>query len=320
MVERATTNDNGCLLWPGAKNASGYGLITDNHKGLSAHKVAYELFVGPIAKGLVIRHKCDNKACVNIDHLETGTQFDNMQDFKKRGKKSGGYLTGPIKKKTVVERFWDRVKKLDNGCWEWTAGSTTQRYGLFEAGTAKARVRHMAHRFSYELHKGPIPEGMIVRHKCDNPPCVNPAHLELGTHADNVRDKIARGRSNTGPVVKGSFNGQSKLTEEIVEQILNLRNKIFIKSDELAKMFGTTARNIRRILTGKGSWEHVKVERNFVKPNITNNPTKRLSTTLEVAEEIRRKRATHSVAELVKEYGLDRGTIYNILSGKYYKR
>lgn len=91
---------------------------------------------------------------------------------------------------TVEEQFWARIEKQD-GCWEWTGNADGQGYARFKVD----RVTHFGHRYSYELHHGPIPEGLVVRHKCDNPPCVNPDHLEIGTHQDNMNDMIARGRA-----------------------------------------------------------------------------------------------------------------------------
>ena len=90
----------------------------------------------------------------------------------------------------VAERFWSKVKKQPNGCWEWQAAKTRLGYGRFapEGTTVKA------HRVSFELCKGPIPDGMHVMHSCDNPPCVNPEHLSLGSNQDNVNDREAKGR------------------------------------------------------------------------------------------------------------------------------
>lgn len=97
----------------------------------------------------------------------------------------------------VENRFWTKVNVQD-GCWLWTASRSSKGYGMFwfEGQTVSA------HRFSYELYNGSIPEGMVVRHKCDNPPCVNPDHLELGTQAANERDKIVRGRYRNGNMQK----------------------------------------------------------------------------------------------------------------------
>lgn len=96
--------------------------------------------------------------------------------------------------KPLAERFWSFVDKNGaNGCWEWT-GSKVCGYGQLARGWKKAPYR--ANRLSYELNIGPIADGMVVRHKCDNPGCVNPEHLELGTQKDNARDTSSRNRLN----------------------------------------------------------------------------------------------------------------------------
>src|SRR5215831_7021758 len=95
-----------------------------------------------------------------------------------------------------IERFWSHVSKAD-GCWEWTAYRDPAGYGRLGAGSKKAGVI-LAHRFSWIIHFGPIPEGIHVCHHCDNPPCVRPEHLFLGSNADNHADMRAKGRSNYG--------------------------------------------------------------------------------------------------------------------------
>lgn len=109
------------------------------------------------------------------------------------------YCSGPCKHvhlgrrmaRPLVSRFWEKVSKrgpiiMDSSCWEWTAYRLPHGYGLFD--------RRLAHRISWELSRGPIPEGLCVCHKCDHPPCVNPDHLFVGTMADNMRDRSTKGR------------------------------------------------------------------------------------------------------------------------------
>ena len=78
----------GCWLWVGLRDKDGYGLIRKKHRGLRAHRISYELFVAPIPAGLIVRHKCDTPRCVNPEHLEVGTAWDNAQDKVLRNRDS----------------------------------------------------------------------------------------------------------------------------------------------------------------------------------------------------------------------------------------
>lgn len=90
-------------------------------------------------------------------------------------------------------RFWEKVERgSDSDCWNWTGATTHGGYGVLGIGRERL-VR--APRVSYEIHRGPIPHGAIIRHSCDNPRCVNPSHLSTGSMKDNVRDMLERGRN-----------------------------------------------------------------------------------------------------------------------------
>lgn len=90
------------------------------------------------------------------------------------------------------ERFLAKIRIDESGCWIWTAGRNKLGYGRFGLPGQYKTVQ--AHRFAYEQFYGPIPEGMFVCHHCDNPPCVNPEHLFVGTHVDNMKDMWSKGR------------------------------------------------------------------------------------------------------------------------------
>ena len=96
-------------------------------------------------------------------------------------------------------RFWPKVKKSD-GCWLWTAWTDNFGYGGIKNADFDKRLKKRfglkAHRVSYVLHYGEIPDGLLVLHKCDVPACVRPDHLFLGTQLDNMRDRLAKGRNN----------------------------------------------------------------------------------------------------------------------------
>jgi len=117
-----------------------------------------------------------------------------------------------------IENFWAKVDKTSDptGCWLWTGakqGGRKGRYGAFQMGW---KTQKRAHRVSYEIANGPIPDKIMVCHSCDTPLCVNPAHLFLGTAKDNVDDMDTKNRRMP---CKGERNGAAKLTEEVVRKI-----------------------------------------------------------------------------------------------------
>lgn len=99
------------------------------------------------------------------------------------------------KTRPVADRFWEKVERSPDpdGCWVWTAATTRIGYGVFAVSRKRKNVR--AHRFAWELTHGPIPDGLCVCHACDNPPCVRPDHLWLGTSEDNTADRHRKGRT-----------------------------------------------------------------------------------------------------------------------------
>lgn len=135
----------------------------------------------------------------------------------------------------------------ESGCWEWERRNPAN-YGLVWYDGKD----NLAHRAMYKRFFGPIPEGMFVCHSCDNPPCVNPEHLWLGTPLDNVLDKEHKGRGNQA---KGESNGYAKLTEENVIEIRRLREDGLILR-VIAEQFGITEAAVSSIARRK-TWAHV---------------------------------------------------------------
>jgi hypothetical protein len=141
---------------------------------------------------------------------------------------------------------WDVTK---NGCWEWRGPRHKFGYGRVSAGDS---VRLAAHRVAYETWVGPIPGGQVVRHKCDNPPCINPDHLETGTSADNTQDMMKRGRFTR---VYGERANGSKLTSEQVLGVIRRRGEgESVKS--IASSLGVVEATVRNILAGR-SWKEL---------------------------------------------------------------
>jgi len=148
----------------------------------------------------------------------------------------------------LYDRLCKRLQVIPNGCWEWQGYCISDGYGQITVDGAPKRV----HRVMFEEMVGPIPEGMCVLHSCDNPPCANPAHLWLGTHADNMADRDAKGRQGAA---RGEKNGRSKLTWEQVEAIrMDTRLQYVIASD-----YGVSYQLISKI-KAKKYWKEPKCE------------------------------------------------------------
>jgi len=147
-----------------------------------------------------------------------------------------------------MDRFWQKVEKTD-GCWNWTSAKHPKGYGLFSIKNRNQR----AHRVSYELCKGPIPEGMQVLHECDNPSCVKPEHLFLGTNADNMADKVAKGRQAHFCPGRGEDSPTAKLT---TKQVLAIREAVGVPHKVLAADYGVSRRQIEDI-RARRAWKHL---------------------------------------------------------------
>lgn len=148
--------------------------------------------------------------------------------------------------KSLEVRFWEKVRKgAETECWPWLACRDRAGYGHIK--NEHGRVE-FAHRVAWRLHNGPT--AFQVLHQCDNPGCMNPAHLFVGTIADNMADKVAKGRQR-GP--KGVANSAAKLTEQ---QVLIIRSRSDEKRRLLADEFGVSQTVIYGILSGK-AWSHL---------------------------------------------------------------
>lgn len=146
------------------------------------------------------------------------------------------------------ERFDNKIKKSSNSkCWEWTCNVNNSGYGrmtTFEAGS------RLAHRLSWEFTFGPIPKGLCVLHKCDNSICTNPAHLFLGTHQENMADKLKKGRQPSG-----ESHGQSVLTKSKVLKIREMYD-CGVTQKKLGLVFGVHRVTINYIVLRK-TWRDV---------------------------------------------------------------
>lgn len=167
---------------------------------------------------------------------------------------------------TALTRFWSKVRKTD-GCWLWTGTTIRGGYGMIRF---PVRDSITAHRASWLIHRGEIPDGLFVLHKCDNPPCVNPEHLFLGTHQDNMRDMVAKGRHfahvrpwavSRGPRPHGQYRkGESVagavLTEGQVREIRALWETGAWQQRQIARQYGVNFRTVHYIVHRK-LWKHI---------------------------------------------------------------
>ena len=146
------------------------------------------------------------------------------------------------------QKLWRNVDVKPGQCWNWIAGKTKAGYGL----GVFARERFYAHRYSWELaNEQPIPEGLFVLHKCDNPACVNPDHLFIGTQADNMADKARKGRQT-----RGETHGKAKLTDTDVVEIRAARQG-GESCRSIARRTGMSHQQISCVTRGK-SWSHIQ--------------------------------------------------------------
>lgn len=157
-----------------------------------------------------------------------------------RVRRTGSLEVKRLRPRTIVEpvgvlEFHGWVE-TETGCWEWQGRRNTQGYG-------KTRYRNRdvsVHRLAYETWVGPIPDGHVVRHKCDNPPCMNPEHLETGTVSDNNNDRDRRGR-----------NANAKLTEQDVLDIRREYGYGVLTQQMLADVYGLSQTSMSAVLTGQ---------------------------------------------------------------------
>lgn len=154
-----------------------------------------------------------------------------------------------MKEIPIQKRFWEKVNKTDH-CWEWTGG-TSRGYGQIHNNKKKGMM--YCHRLSWEIHYGFIPQHLCVLHHCDNPLCVRPTHLFLGTQKDNAIDMVKKGRC---PDRKGEKNNSAKLKENNVREIRELFTNGNLSQREIGEKFNVCTEIIYRIIH-KRSWGHV---------------------------------------------------------------
>lgn len=161
----------GCWEWVSLLDNRGYGKKKFGGKIYQAHRLMFRATHGDIPRDANLKNICGSKSCVNPEHWEVYRNWDSDTPLR--------------------DRFFADLEKVDSGCWEWCGTTNEDGYGRISDGTSSVA----AHRFSFEFFHHPILDNQFfVCHTCDNPSCVNPDHLFLGTNDDNQRDKCEKGR------------------------------------------------------------------------------------------------------------------------------
>jgi len=206
-----------CWPWVGGKTGKRGEFLIKGQRYF-AHRLSYFIHHGTEGKFRVL-HICDNLLCVNPGHLAGIHSAEDM--------------------------FWFYTDVQD-GCWNWTSNIQSKGYGTL---TWQRKMTY-AHRLSYEIHYGPIPSGAFVCHTCDNPSCVNPEHLFIGSPKDNSSDMVAKNRQ-----CKGSAFPQSKLTTRDIKEMRRLRNNGYTYQ-RLADRYKISKSHARHCVN-KRYWKHV---------------------------------------------------------------
>ena len=246
-----------CWIWKGHCKQVGYGWFQFRRLKDYAHRVAYLLANGPVPEGKSVSHKCNNKLCVNPEHLmlESYRAYCVATEPAKhcacgcgsmltKGKaiyKPGHWAKTSNGRKNDMARFFAHVDKSQD-CWIWTGHKDKHGYG-----SLSYEGKHWkTHRLSYYLTHGSIPDGMGVLHKCDNPSCVNPDHLFVGTQSTNVADMKSKLRC-----AYGEKSGTAKLTWQQASEI----RQLYVPGKRgsavsLADQFGVGRQQIVRVAMG----------------------------------------------------------------------
>lgn len=198
-----------------------------------------------------MKSKQPSKHCIVCSKIFRKKRLDSMERWNEKRKFCSKSCASQGRFKNPELRFKSYYDVSENGCWEWKKPSASHGYGCLNVKGKSI----LAHRYSYELHKGKIPDGLDICHSCDNRKCVNPDHLWTGTHRENMMDCLKKGLGNRA---NGEKAPKSKLTKE---QVLEIR-KLYIHyshnfgAPSLAKKYGVRIPSIYKIIS-RETWRHI---------------------------------------------------------------
>jgi hypothetical protein len=184
LMNSIKLSTDGCWNWVGAKTTNEHGDILPtigmpDGKGKytprGSHRISFEFFVGSIPEEMYVHRKCNNLLCVNPSHLELITPVECIYRSK--------HGRAP---RDILVRLMDRFELSSDGCWNWTGKLDRDGYGSISLYPKSDHIRKTAHRCSYELFVGEVTAGLQLHHKCENPRCINPSHLEPLSPGEHV--------------------------------------------------------------------------------------------------------------------------------------
>lgn len=216
----------------------------------SAHYERWRLHGDPLGLGKSTKRKQWKRLDLVFECATCGAQFNPWGGRENTSKYCSVECSQPARDASVrnTPEDFNTYFMQGDGCWEWNGPRNKSGYGFFAIEGNSIR----AHRYSYERSNGQIPEGLLVCHHCDNPPCVNPDHLFLGTHQDNANDMVAKGRASRKAVVHSEDHHLTKLTRQQVWMIRSDERPARLVAPEYS-ISKSTVWAIRR----RHAWRHV---------------------------------------------------------------
>lgn len=261
----------------------------------------WEALPNLVPQGLVLSYSCRETPCREPSHAVFNIDEESYTNAR--------LAYDAARFERAVERFWSKVEHGEpDDCWWWTASRNKAGYGILNfAGKSK-----LAHRVAWELQNdAKIPDGLSACHRCDQPACVNPRHIYLGTHQDNANDATERGRWNHK---RGEDNAVSKLTNKDVREIVARFNN-GESGRAIAADYDIGSSVVHNIMSGK-TWSHLTGIQKGKTPDYTRRSRRTKLTDSEVVAIRERYRSGEDQDLLAAEYGLTATSIRNLVSGR----